>query len=100
MTTETRSLTAWLLECIAADEKAADGAGSFTPWDRDFQRDNYGHLTVQPSYVLATCAAHRAIVERADGPVAHAGQDIERRATLRDLASIYADREGYERWAL
>lgn len=108
MTTETLTLSAWLLERIAAWEKVAERAGSFTPWDEDFQNDNYGHLTVQPSVILAVCKAHRAIVEDLAELVDYdrdkfiVSPDVLAVAwrTLRALASVYADAPGYrEEWA-
>lgn len=59
------TLTEFLLARIGEDEAVAEKAGSFTPWEEAFQRDNYGHLTVQPTRVLAECAAKRAIVDAA-----------------------------------
>lgn len=86
------SLPDFLLAMIEADEAvAAHGDGGLMDGD--------AHFTA--ARVLADCAARRAIVERAIGPVAHAGQDIERRATLRDLASVYADHPDFDRaWVL
>lgn len=55
----------FLLALVAEDEAEADGAGSFTPWSDDFQRDNYGHLTVQPARVLAECEAKRQTIDAA-----------------------------------
>lgn len=108
MTTSTLTLTDFLLARIAEDEAAAEKAGSFTPWDRDFQNDNYGHLTVQPSRVLATCKAHRAIVglHSSGAPMCswtHDSNDLHDDyicPTIRALASIYADHPDYRsEWA-
>jgi len=60
------SIAEFVLSRVAEDEAVAEGAGSFTPWDRTFDRDNYGCLLIQPARVLAQCKAHRAIVELAD----------------------------------
>jgi hypothetical protein len=136
MTTETQTLTAWLLERIAEDEAVAlaagaDGAASWTVPDpiRESGRVVSDRATVtydegsptaedathiarnDPARVLATCKAHRAIVEeyvkeqwvieqghRTDWTMA--GQ-AARETTIRALASIYADHESFDpRWAL
>lgn len=72
-------LTEFLLARIAEDE---DGP-FFNAW----------HV----GRVLAECEAKRRIVDRTQGPVAHAGQDIERRAVLSLLAAPYADHPDYRR---
>lgn len=109
MTTETLTITAFVLERLDEWEREANKAGSFTPWDRDFERDNYGQLLVQPGIILATCKAHRAIVEGCRVPLdVHLweyqdDQDAQELAllTLRALASIWADHDSYDaRWAL
>jgi len=128
MTTDTLTLTDFLLARIAEDEAMAEKAGSFTPWTDVFQNDNYGHLTVQPSRVLAECKAKRQIVRlgpsecsgyadqdefnwkhypdpdysgHCDGCSASESADSVWRSALRALASIYADHADFdEAWAL
>jgi hypothetical protein len=99
------TLTEFLLARIAEDEREADQAGSFTPWTDAFQRDNYGHLTVQPARVLAECAAKRAIVEdlkelEADYKVSHSEFTEARRfqalVSVARLAAVYADHPDYD----
>lgn len=102
------TITDFLLARIAEDEALAGAveADNFSqgpigtgddPWPSE--RAFAEHLT--PARVLAECEAKRRIVERALGPVAHAGQDIERRAVLIDLASVYADHPDFDpAWAL
>ena len=102
------TLTEFLLARIAEDAAEANKAGSFTPWDRPYERDNYGHLTVQPARVLAECEAKRRIVELAsqyvqpsdahdpgfNGGANHVGYNA-----LRTLAAVYADHPDFrEEW--
>ena len=100
MTTQTATLADWLLARIAEDEAAARRAGSFTPWSETFQNDNYGHLTIQPSRVLAECEAKRLIVGRHDvvdvtGGCAFCGEPAPCEH-LRFLASVYADSPDFQ----
>ena len=104
------TITDFLLARVAEDEDAASKAGSFTPWERTFDRDNYGCLLVQPSRVLAECAAKREIVERCFGvmgreyPASHLDEDGWVQLmwqTMYDLAEVYADHPDYrEEWRL
>lgn len=82
-------LSEFLLARLAEREAELhpDGGKWEDPWGRPIKSPR--------TRILAELAAQRRIVERAIGPVAHAGQDIERRATLRDLASVYADHPDY-----
>jgi len=95
------TITEFLLARIAEDEHEARKAGSFTPWDRTFDRDNYGQLLVQPSRVLAECEAKRQIVVRCS-EMQLASQAIAvhlASRTLADLALPYADHPDYrEEW--
>lgn len=103
----TQSLADWLLERIAEDERrwAAEKATVSDKRVRRMFLNSAEYLVVDPARVLAQCAAHRAIVEehRLDGDVcAMCGWQDERGCpTLRALASIYRDHEGFrEEWAL
>ena len=110
MTTETLTLSQFLLERIAEDEKVARGAMAL------FHRND-------PARVLATCKAHRAIVEAHPVSTEYEAEycmtcqwDVDCDApkhdhqngageypcpTLRALASIYADHPSFDpRWAL
>lgn len=98
------TITEFLLARIAEDEAEAAKAGSFTPWDRPFERDDYGHLLVQPGRVLAECDAKRRIVEVAEGwrwERDGMGPDPKSDEVLRLLAQPYADHPDYrEEWRL
>lgn len=116
MTTDTATLTDWLTQQLDADEaeinrgRSHNGGGTYA-------NDNYGCLLVDPAHVLAQVAAHRAIVEmhrehyvewvdvEGDDRFAWSctsGCDPEDGypcPTLRALAAIYADRDGWrEEW--
>lgn len=122
MTTDTLTLSAFLLERIEDDEGTAYNAlmrrdmeaEDDEPW-RLWWQDVPSRLCVQPARVLATCKAHRAIVEpwasgdgakildlwadspELDPPIYIANALV----TLRALASVYADHADYDaRWAL
>lgn len=106
---------AFILARVSEIEAEAERASSFTPWTDDFQRDNYGHLTIQPTFVLGWCAALRAVVEL------HGSDRIDRClscltdrvgysddwmpddhpcSTLRALAAIWSTHADYDaRWA-
>jgi len=105
MTTETTTLTDWLLARIAEDEADAQ---------RIPTEDGYAHHTNcwDKDRVLAECEAKRRIValhEVRDPQAARPVCDQDRLMgdadypclTLRALAAVYADHEGYrEEWAL
>lgn len=109
MTPATQTLAAWLLEQIAADEAVARGrlalVASVPECERmaaqavrDLLPRLPGEDASDPAHVLAVCEAHRRIVNVAryapDGPD---GWGFRR--TLRALAAIYADRDGWrEEW--
>lgn len=105
MTTETTTLTAFLLEAIAADEAEADQIHEV---DCDLIRNGRVDPTFGwtcdcdvPARILATCAAHRAIVNQAGDILAATGWDyvdapVLAEFTLRALASVYADRDGFD----
>jgi hypothetical protein len=100
MTTETLTLTDFLLARIAATEAEANYVRNVGVSGPQYGSIN-GALSHVLDDVLAQCKAHRAIVERAGEPVAHAGQDLERTFALRALASIYADHPSFrQEWAL
>lgn len=113
------TITEFLLARIAEDEAAAKHAGSFTPWSDTFQRDDYGHLTIQPDRVLAECEAKRRIValwDEVHDPVdqaldpnphdpgiepedlyeTHDGIDVTLVDTFRAMATVYADHPDYD----
>lgn len=100
------TLTDFLLARIAEDEAEARKAGSFTPWDRTFERDNYGHLLVQPARVLAECEAKRRIVDLCEDNLRDlsAGGTGRRQFSsyaLQILALPYADHPDFrEEWRL
>ena len=114
MTAATIALTDFLLARIADDEASATRASGFTPWGRAFRQDNYGNLTIQPARVLATCKAHRTIVELHGRPhecstYDHTGEvdncswclDGDECSTLRAIAAVWSDHEDYRaKWAL
>lgn len=110
MTTETLTLSQFLLERIADDERWVDA-------------DTHGALRDLRARVLATCKAHRAIVEAHPVSTEYEAEycmtcqwDVDCDApkhdhqngageypcpTLRALASIYADHPSFDpRWAL
>lgn len=121
MTTDTLTITAFILERIAEDEAVAMAAipassANWTPqsyrviadgeWEvAEASVPSATHIARNdPARVLATCKAHRAIVEAAIVTL-----DMFRGGTacdlahtsLRALASIWADHDSYdERWAL
>jgi hypothetical protein len=96
------TLTEWLLGCIAEDEAAAaavnmSASGEFfdldskpLEWIAHFERHT-------PADVLATCAAHRRIIELCDVVPSYvdAGEAILARDTLIALAAAYSTRPGY-----
>lgn len=90
------TITEFLLARIAEDEAEAAKAGSFTPWDRPFERDDYGHLLVQPDRVLAECEAKRRIVDRYSG-CDDCGAGDDPCDALRFLALPYADHPDYRK---
>jgi hypothetical protein len=110
VTTATTSLAAWLLAQIEADEAWARAAAAegFV-----FTAPSGGKVAIVPvGHVLATCAAHRRIVELHVADIdpnwdpACSEDDYGLRTPdecqeLRALASIYADRAGWrEEWTL
>ncbi len=112
MTTDTLTLTDFLLARIAEDEALADRAGSFNGPEA-MRNDNYGNLTVQPSRIRAECEAKRAIVELHDRQ--HECSTYDRFgevdnctwclgasdcSTICALAAVYADHPDYRgAWA-
>jgi hypothetical protein len=110
---QTATLSDFLLACIAEDEAVARAV----PDDTDPKSaasvfsslsEPTGTVEMQPAHVLATCAAHRRIVERC-GPYLDPFSLTTERActaeaeladdTLRTLATAYADRPGFrEEW--
>jgi len=80
MTTETTSLTAWLLERIAEDEAlvregladpevGGNLSGQFLGWVETYQ--NEMTLTIAANRVLAECEVKRRIVERVPAVIEH-----------------------------
>ena len=122
MTTDTTTLTTWLLEQIAADEMECQELADRYPGDADrfFWYGNADDIDIRVGIGtgLATCAAHRAIVSEFEAIVSAAvipiGEERDAVAAVeqiysgralavavRHLASIYADRPGFDaRWAL
>lgn len=107
--------SAWLLACIAEDEALAQAAHyegqrwlaeeeAVVAADRDLdpimyldrKRDAQHAANWPPARVLAQCEAHRRIVEGMQlfGPI----DDINANEVLGLIATIYADRPGYEEW--
>lgn len=112
-TADTQTLAAWLLAALAEDEAAAlhhqSLGADFIGYDTGAKGDGWAGSAGEydPARVLAQVAAHRAIVElHASGPWDSACSDQvwdvrpDDCPTLRALASIYADRAGFDpRWA-
>lgn len=100
MTAAADPLSTFLLAAIADHEAAARAAEPLVTgvglgiWTCE----KFGHLAVDPAHVLATCAAHRRIVELAEDAFAHEGGSaaIWMDDVLRALSAVYADRPGYE----
>lgn len=104
------SIVEFLLARIGEDEAVAERGG----WHNGrgtFANDNYGCLLIQPSRVLAECAAKRAIITHAvsihDTITGEwgGGQTVEEDGwsednlgtdVVRALAAIYADHPDYE----
>jgi hypothetical protein len=104
MTTSNQTLSAFILARIDEDEAVARAT---TPheWDCDasiyedippiaegsFNRTDAAHIARHdPARVLATCKAHRAIVERFD-----TSDDIVIYPIVAALASVWSDHEDY-----
>ena len=91
-------LAAWLTQILDEDEKIAESAVGDVA---TAAIDNYGHLTVPASWLLADIAAKRARIALhapvGDG-VQHCGvcRLTSPCRTLRLEASAYADRPGYD----
>lgn len=115
MTTDTLTLTQFLLREIAADEEAARAVIADEPrwdnsWTEEYEPDSPSPAARMiarhdPAHVLAVCAAHRSIVEEHSGAndercQSWAGNWLDEPCdTLRALATIYADRPGFDpRW--
>ena len=100
------TLVEFLEARIAEDERKAE-AGGYHNGGGVFANDNYGCLLVQPSRVLAECAAKRAIIsdhQQVDvpffWPVCVGCERQMPCATLRHLAAVYKDHPDYrEEWS-
>lgn len=96
MTTTQQGLAAWLLEQIAEDEMRLVLVESAPPkWTMTVHPHNGAPIPVDvpaltPARGLATCAAHREIVEMSETDW------ITFRPAVEALAKIYSDREGYD----
>jgi hypothetical protein len=91
------TLTEFLLARIAEDEYARLDVRRWPyPWIDIQTRAARQRQLSDDRRVFLECDAKRRIVERALAPVAHAGQSLERDATLRDLAAAYADHPDYD----
>lgn len=97
---------------ITEDERKAE-AGGYHNGGGVFANDNYGCLLVQPSRILAECAAKRAIIKslvstaaahsaetRIDQKLVLAGMDTGLRLALTSLTAPYSDHPDYrEEWS-
>lgn len=118
MTTNTLTLTQFILERIAEDEAECAEMVRLYPGDVQgtFWYGNGDDIDIRVGVArgIATCKAHRAIVEHhaplpfADDPTKHYCRICDESIggwfpcdTLRDLASIYADHPAFDsRWAI
>jgi len=112
MTTDTLPLTTWLLEQIAADEAEArrKGADAMTGYRWKHAPENVyqelqGEVLANSRHVLAQCAAHRAIVEKAERAEAAFDQQINPATSTAVMAMlevvtmllpIYADHPDFD----
>lgn len=98
----TASLAAWLLVQFAADEAAArvKDVGHTNECRMDYDAELPVPCSCDgPARVLATVAAHRAIVERrldAEFPDFDGGYSTAIDDVIRDLAQVYSDRPGFQ----
>jgi len=101
------SIIAFLEARIAEDEAEAQ-KGGYHNASGVFARDNYGCLLIQPSRVLAECAAKRAIIagrkriDRSANPDEWSmGYSDANYEAIHALAAVYADHPDYQQeWAL
>lgn len=98
MTAATITLTEFLLARIADDALEAEGMGQREYYEGGWRDEHVAHI-------LADCAAKRAIMaehDEAHDCVKYINPEDNREcATLRALASVYADHDEFDpRWAL
>jgi Family of unknown function (DUF6221) len=87
------------LEARIAEDEAAARAGGYTHQSGAFANDGYGRLLVNPTRVLAECAAKREVIKVAGSSYPNKVGWYEKKNILEALAAVYSDHPDYrEDW--